>query len=118
MQWAQPGAGRRGGREGGQVGKSPGGHDLPRGVDVGGRQPVAVDGREHRAGIAAEHSGHPGRLGRRCRGHRRGTHRHQPHGVIGRQDAGDDPGREFPDAVTGGRVGDDLARAAGRLRAR
>ena len=69
LQRAQPGAGRRIGREGRQVRQRPGGHDLSRGVDVRGGEAVPGNGLEHRILVAAEHSGHPGRLGRRCRRH-------------------------------------------------
>ncbi len=65
LQRPQPRAGRRVRREGLQVGQRPGRHDLPRPVDVGGRQAVPGDGREHRLLVAAEHRRHPGRLGRR-----------------------------------------------------
>ncbi len=72
------------------------------------------DGLEDRVLVAAEHGGHPGPLGRRRRRHRRGAHRDQAHRVVRVQHAGNDPGRQFPDAVSRGRVGGNLARGPAR----
>ena len=61
-------------RSAASCGQRPGRHDLPGAVDVRGGQPVRLDRGEHLGLVAAEHGGHPGRLGRRGRRHRPPAH--------------------------------------------
>ena len=61
----QPGPGGRIGGERGELVQRSGRHDLPGAVDVRRGQAVRLDGGEHLCLVAAEHRGHPGRLGPR-----------------------------------------------------
>ena len=87
--------------ERGQLLECPRDDDLARTVLVGRRQAVLGGLGHHGVGVAAEDSAHAGRSDGRGRRHAAAALADQHHGLLGREHAGTDRGRDLPDGVTG-----------------
>ena len=100
-----PRTGRRVGAERVESVERAGGHDLTRAVDVGGRQPVAVDRGKDLVGVTTEHRAHAGRRGGAGLGHGATSQGDEAHGIRLRQHSGPCGGGDLADGVAGERTG-------------
>jgi hypothetical protein len=91
--------------ERGELLQGAGGHDLPGAVDVGGGEPVLVDGGEYLVGVTAQHRGHPGLGDGGGPSHGAPALAHQHHGGFRGHHPGDGGGGQLAHAVPGDHVG-------------